>query len=49
MITPTNKPSSNPVYFGTLVWEDTVVQHHTWSTTVQAAEVEPGDNFIAST
>lgn len=45
MIAPTNRPSSNPVYFGALVWVDSVVQHHTWSTAVQAAaaEVEWGE------
>lgn len=43
MITPTNRPSSNPVYFGRLMWVDSVAQHHTWSTTVRAAEVELGE------
>lgn len=44
MIAPTNRPSSNPVYFGTLVWADSVAQQHTWSTAVQAAaEVDWGE------
>ncbi len=44
MITPTNRLSSNPVYFGALLWVDLVAQHHTWSTTIRVAEVELGEH-----
>lgn len=47
MIAPTNRPSSHPLYFGPLVWADSVAQR-TWSTRVRAAEVEPGDDVTAS-